>query len=363
LKKLNKKDDINSRVPSAESAASRYLPAQHMRLLCGLLLVASSLPIAAMAHHSHGEFSGATEEIDGKLLELVWRNPHPAMTLLAVDENGGERVWRIQVQGNVNGLSRDGVTGDEFVIGERLSVAGRLSSRRPALLLAVRARLADGSDLVLGPDESSGSALYTSNLVGIDPVDAGVVTDIFRVWTVADRVRTQDLPLNNVARAAKAAWDPLLDDPQRGCRPLGMPGAMMSPHPIEIAQVADNIVLRLEEWGAVRTIHMGAGVPLPPPPASRHGYSVGRWDGTTLVITTTRIDYPYLDEHGTPQTDAVEVVERFTPGEAGRSLLWSATVSDPGTMTEPVVAFTTRWDWIPGEKIQHYDCEELDPLE
>jgi hypothetical protein len=92
------------------------------------------------------------------------------------------------------------------------------------------------------------------------------------------------------------------------------------------------------------------------------GYSVGRWDDDTLIVTTTRIDYPYMDEHGTPQTDAVEVVERFTMSTDERSLNWAATVTDPGTMTEPVVAFTTRWAWIPGEYIQPYDCQELDPL-
>jgi hypothetical protein len=315
-----------------------------------------------MAHHSHGEFSGATTAVEGELLEITWRNPHPAMTLLALDIDGSEQIWRVQVQGNVNGLGRDGVTGDQFVVGDRLTITGRQSSRRSALLLAVRAQLADGSDLVLGPDESSGSAVYTAKLTGADSLDTVVASDIFRVWTVADRVRTQDLPLREAARAAKAAWDPLNDDPQRGCRPLGMPGAMMSPHPIEITQVAGNIVLRLEEWGAVRTVHMGA-VPSLPTAASHLGFSVGHWDNSTLVVTTTHINYPYLDEHGTPQTENVEVVERFAPNETGRSLFWSATVTDPGTMTEPVVAFTTRWDWIPGEEIQPYDCQELDLLE
>jgi hypothetical protein len=343
------------------SKVTRYLPAQSVGSLSRLLLLAWTWPIGVTAHHSHGEFSGATAAVEGELLEIVWRNPHPAMTLRGLDVDGSERIWRIQVQGNVNGLSRDGVTVGQFVVGERLTITGRQSSRRVALLLAVRAQFADGSEIVLGPDESTGSALYTANLVATDSAQSEVVNDIFRVWTVANRVRTQNLPLQAAARAAKAAWDPLLDDPQRGCRPLGMPGAMMSPHPIEISQVAENIVLRLEEWGAVRTVHMVA-VPTPPSATSGLGYSVGHWDDGTLVVTTTRINYPYLDEHGTPQTEAVEVVERFTPNETGRSLNWSAIVTDPGTMTEPVVAFTTRWDWIPGEEIQPYDCEELDPL-
>ena len=137
----------------------------------------------------------------------------------------------------------------------------------------------------------------------------------------------------------------------------------MSPHPIEFLESGEDIILRLEEWDAVRTIHMtGGAASTANPPASTLGYSVGRWDGGTLVVTTDRIDYPYMDEHGTPQSDAITVVERFTLSTDGRNLDWSATVTDPETFTEPFVAFTTRWTWVPGEVLQPYDCVELDTL-
>ena len=320
------------------------------------------LPFALAAHHSQGEFSGETHEIAGELASMVWRNPHPAFTLRVVIGDGHEEIWRIQVQGNVNGLSRDGVSADRFLIGGQVRITGHLSTRRPTLLLATRARLADGTDIILGPDESSGSAVYrrVAEPAALQATDQ--VRGLFRVWTVASRVRTQDLPLNEAARSAKAAWDPVFDDPQRGCRPLGMPGAMMSPHPIEFLQETDAIIVRLEEWDAMRTIHTAVDDSTGNHDPTPMGHSVGRWEDETLVVTTTHIDYPYLDEHGTPQSDAVEVVERFTLSADERSLNWAATVFDPGTLIEPVVAFTTRWEWVPGEKIQPYDCAELDPL-
>ncbi len=70
-----------------------------------------------------------------------------------------------------------------------------------------------------------------------------------------------------------------------------------------------------------------------------------------------------MDEHGTPQSDQVEVVERFTPSADGHDLDWEATVTDPVNFTEPFVAFTTRWTWVPGESLQPYDCMELDALD
>ena len=147
---------------------------------------------------------------------------------------------------------------------------------------------------------------------------------------------------------------------QIGCKPLGMPGAMMSPHPIEFIPQGSDIVLRLEEWDAARTIHMGSGGDLAHFPPGRMGYSVGHWEKNTLVVTTNNIDYPFMDEHGTPQSPEVAVVERYTLSADERSLEYEATVTDPVTMTEPVVAFTTRWEWVPGESIQPYECAVLD---
>jgi hypothetical protein len=53
-------------------------------------------------------------------------------------------------------------------------------------------------------------------------------------------------------------------------------------------------------------------------------------------------------------------MERFTLSDDERSLDYAATVTDSGTMSEPVVAFTTRWEWVPGETLQAYDCAVLD---
>jgi hypothetical protein len=64
------------------------------------------LPLVATAHHSHGEFSGDAIKIEGELTSVIWRNPHPAITMKATDTEGHEQLWRIQILGNVNGLNR-----------------------------------------------------------------------------------------------------------------------------------------------------------------------------------------------------------------------------------------------------------------
>ena len=334
------------------------------RILLSLAKLAGAASLAWVsrvpAHHSHAEFSNEPRVLTGELLSIAWRNPHPAMTL-RVSNDGADAIWQVQVLGNVNGLRRDGVTGEIFSVGERISITGQPSRRRAALLLATRVVFADGREALLGPDESTGQAIYRGRSDAASSHSAGEPEGIFRVWVVAERFRNPDLPLTPEARAAKAAWDSVTDDPQRDCEPLGMPGAMMSPHPIQFVERDADIELRLEEWDAVRTIHMDSGTGRAARPATRLGYSIGRWDDDALVVTTTDIDYPFMDEHGTPQSKAVEVVERFTLSKDERSLAWEATVTDPGTMTEPVVAFTTRWEWAPGEALQPYDCAVLEP--
>jgi hypothetical protein len=90
-------------------------------------------------------------------------------------------------------------------------------------------------------------------------------------------------------------------------------------------------------------------------PATREGYSVGRWEGDALVVETSNIDWMYFDDRGTPLSSAAHVVERFTLSDDENSLHWQATTTDPETFTEPVVQEQT-FTWVPGEEIKPYEC-------
>ena len=90
---------------------------------------------------------------------------------------------------------------------------------------------------------------------------------------------------------------------------------MGNPYPMQFVQVGRDIELRFEEFDAVRKIHMGAEAARPAAaPLSPLGYSVGRWDGKTLVIDTSRINWPYFDRSGAPQTQNVTINEPFFVG-------------------------------------------------
>src|SRR5215471_1857347 len=86
--------------------------------------------------------------------------------------------------------------------------------------------------------------------------------------------------------------DPLKEDPgYTRCEPWGLARQMFAPHQLEIRQRGkDRIELHYGEWAARRTVYMdGRKMPVNLKP-DRLGYSVGRWEGNTLVIETAGVE-------------------------------------------------------------------------
>ena len=96
------------------------------------------------------------------------------------------------------------------------------------------------------------------------------------------------------------------------------------------------------------------------PPATLMGHSVGRWEGQTLVVETTKLNSPYFDAVGTPHSASSKIIERFTLSEDASRLDWEATVIDPETFTEPVSTQKMHWAWVPGEEIKPFNCSVPD---
>ena len=96
------------------------------------------------------------------------------------------------------------------------------------------------------------------------------------------------------------------------------------------------------------------------PPPTRMGYSVGRWEGRTLIVESKKFESGAYDDRGTPQSAAMSVVERFTLSEDETRLDWSASVIDPETFTEPVARQNLHFSWVPGEEVKPFNCSVPD---
>jgi hypothetical protein len=112
--------------------------------------------------------------------------------------------------------------------------------------------------------------------------------------------------------------------------------------------------LRAELYDTERLVHMNVAAAPADAPSSRFGYSLGRWDGEELVVTTSQIDWPFFDNAGTPQSTAVEIVERYRLSEDQARLSRRVTVTDATTFTTPA---TIESHWLAlGHTIDRYDC-------
>ncbi len=323
------------------------------------------LPGVIDAHHARFEYDESRlVEVQGSVTSVFWRNPHVRFTLSSVGENGHEELWELE-GGSVNTLQRQGIDSDIVGVGNHIKVLGLVSRRDQRALMPVYLTLASGRNVVMVIGRARDFGLIEEStepaLAAVDDekIELAVrqASRIFRVWTVTHRSGgTSNLPLTEPALAAKQAWDQPTNDRALRCEPPGMPENMLSPYPIEFVDNGTEITLRLEEWDGLRTIHMGSSIEAEDRPHTLMGYSVGRWEGNTLIVETTKLNSPYFDDFGTPQSAASRITERFTMSEDASRLDWEATVIDPETFTEPVSPRNMHWAWVPGEEIKPYNC-------
>jgi len=106
--------------------------------------------------------------------------------------------------------------------------------------------------------------------------------------------------------------------------------------PRKIVQSPAVMVIVYEANAGLRQVFLdGRAAPSGDPQPWWFGYSVGRWDGDTLVVETTALrDEGWLDVNGSPFTDQARVTERFRRPNFGR-LEIDVTVNDPKSYTRP----------------------------
>lgn len=130
----------------------------------------------------------------------------------------------------------------------------------------------------------------------------------------------------------KAHW--LERDPLVKCYMPGVPRATYLPHPFQITQERQTMLIAYEFAGATRIVYMDQPE-LPAQVDSWMGHSLGRWEGDTLVIdVSSQVADTWFDSAGNFHGPAMHVQERYTPAGPD-TLLYEATITDPGTFTRP----------------------------
>jgi hypothetical protein len=151
------------------------------------------------------------------------------------------------------------------------------------------------------------------------------------------------------------------DNPDAHCLPLGLMQLHMHPQPRKIIQTPGLVLILYEAQGGIRQIFTD-GRTLPPASDVQpwwYGYSIGKWDGDTLVVETTGFrDDVWLDIDGSPLTGTGKMTERMRRPNYG-TLETEVTIEDPTVYTKP---FTVRVNHriMPDTDLIEFICSEND---
>src|SRR5436309_3463014 len=189
------------------------------------------------------------------------------------------------------------------------------------------------------------------NLVAPAPRTADGKPDLSGIWrgagplyrfNIAQDLKTEDIQPWAEALFLQRVRDSRKDSPLAKCQPVSVPFHNFF-NLTRIVQTPPLIVMLYESPNSPhRTVYTdGRDLPKDPNPAWL-GYSVGRWEGDTLVITTTGFsDKGWLDSAGHPQTESLRLTERLRRRDFGH-MEFEMTIDDPKVFTKPFTVKTER---------------------
>jgi hypothetical protein len=173
-------------------------------------------------------------------------------------------------------------------------------------------------------------------------------------------VEGEQIPYLPAAAAKKkenaANWIKL--DPEVKCYLPGVPRATYMPYPFQIVQSSKVIMFVYEYASAVRTINMNSTEKAPVD--SWMGWSNGHWEGDTLVVDVSGFnDKTWFDRAGDFHSDALQVVERYTP-RSSETLTYEATITDPKVFARPwKISMLLYRHGEMNEQLIEYKCPEF----
>lgn len=149
----------------------------------------------------------------------------------------------------------------------------------------------------------------------------------------------------------------LRDNPMIRCLPAGVPRLDAYTHPYKIVQTTDLVVILYESQTMFRQIFTdGRSHPTDPEP-SWLGYSIGKWEGDTLVVETMGFNgKTWLDGFGHPHSEAMKLTERFRRRDFGHMDI-EITIDDPKAYTKPI-RYLQPQILQPDTELIEYICNE-----
>jgi len=326
------------------------------------IVIAASvcLPLCATAHHSDANIDlDHVVELEGTITEWSLRNPHTYFSVATTDAAGQVVEWSVQM-GSAIAARRSGWRADTLAVGDRVKFAVNPSRSGRPYGLFVSLATAAGVELPNGtaPEQRLVGRRATS-IEGKWYVDEASLIDY---PGGIDELTRRDLKLTSRGAEALAAYDDNSDDnPLLRCvgRPTPGPIIYTDIYPMEFTRdaAAQTIVIRSQFSDNVRTVYMdGRGHP-PADQRFHEGHSIGRWEGSVLVVDTQNFaDHRSPYQNGIPSGARKHVVERYELTDDGTRLAAEFQLSDPDYFDGTLV-HRRKLIYVPDMDMTPYDCD------
>jgi hypothetical protein len=183
-------------------------------------------------------------------------------------------------------------------------------------------------------------------------------TSFLQPWALA-KLNAEPMALRKDLPAGHAGTGTALGkDEDIRCSQISLTDFITKQKPIEIVQTPQRIFMFFEYAHTFREIWMdGRAIPKDPDP-SYFGYSVGRWEGNTLVVETVGFNDQTVI-NGMPHSDAVHLVERYTRPNLD-TLELTLTATDSKAYTKPWTAGPIKLAWHPDWELVEAFCIQED---
>jgi len=299
----------------------------------------------ADAHHAFiTEFDPETSgEVVGVVTKVWWQNPHIRYDVDVTKEDGTVEQWSLHPPGNLPTYRRQGWTPETLKAGDRVRATGNLGRDGARKLYSTCIYLPNGRELgrcVVSDTVTETTAdpnvdyTYKHNDYEVDI--SGFWDNRYRFRVTVDDFEPKPMPMKPETAAIYAARK-YGDDAVLQCMPPGLPRIFGSPYPMEIVDAGTHYLMVFLQDNTPRWVWMDGRSAPPGHPLTSMGFSVGRWEGRTLVIETTNLSPAWLDGSGLPMSgDGTRIVERWEVSEDGLTMDRTMTIHDP-YYTEPLV--------------------------
>lgn len=312
-------------------------------------LLASS---AAFPHHGVSLYDFTKRvDIEGRVVEASWKNPHVYLVIEASGTQGETR--RIRVEGaSLSVIRASGLQDEMLPVGSpvRITAAQRVGNPDSNDVFGLAVTLDDGSAYRIayapGPAPTVQSVPATGlagNWIPESPTQFG------------EYMQAEGRAQATLARASTQDKDPAFDTCARLAR-LPVPFATAALGGLRTIETrVDSVVMRIDADGyeLERIIDFSVSAHPTSIESSPLGHSIGRWEGETLVIDTIAFE-PNSEFH---QGQRKHMVERLMLLDDRRQLRYEFVVDDPDYYAEPF-RYSMLWSHRPDLQPSGAECDD-----